>query len=108
LRIAQGEYDRTVAGVVSGAGGVRPGLLMGQAGTLAVGEHPVALTGRVYVLADTSAGPIQPGDFLTTAADPGHAMRVTDHDLAEGAILGKAMTGLENGQGLVLVLMALQ
>jgi len=108
LRVAQGAYDRTVAGVVSGAGGVRPGLIMGQSGTLAVGEHPVALTGRVYVLADASNGSIRAGDFLTTSAIAGHAMKVTDHDLAEGSILGKAMTRLEEGEGLVLVLMALQ
>jgi hypothetical protein len=31
-------------------------------------------------------------------------MKVVDHDRAQGAIIGKAMTGLESGQGLVLVL----
>jgi len=108
LRVAQGEYDRTVVGVVSGAGGVRPGLVMGQSGTVAAGEHPIALTGRVYVLADTSSGPIRPGDFLTTSSVPGHAMRVEDHYRAVGSVLGKAMTTLEEGQGLVLVVMALQ
>jgi len=108
LRITQGEYDRTVAGVVSGAGGVQPGMVMGQSGTLAAGEHPIALTGRVYVYADASSGPIRPGDFLTTSSVPGHAMRVTNHFRAVGSILGKAMTPLEDGRGLVLVLMALQ
>jgi hypothetical protein len=33
---------------------------------------------------------------------------VTDHSKAQGAILGKAMSGLDNGQGLVLVLVTLQ
>jgi len=108
LRVARQEYDRTVAGVVSGAGGVQPGMVMGQRGTLAAGDHPIALSGRVYVLADTSAGSIRPGDFLTTSSVPGHAMRVDDPLRAMGSVLGKAMTGLDEGRGLVLVLMALQ
>ena len=101
-------YQRTVAGVVSGAGGVRPGLLMGQQGTAADGAHPVALTGRVWTLCDASAGPIRPGDLLTTAPTAGHAMKVADHEKAQGAIVGKAMSKLEAGQGLVLVLVSLQ
>jgi len=108
LRLAHEEYDRMVAGVVSGAGGVQPGLVMGQKGTVATGGHPVALTGRVYVLADASNAPIHPGDLLTTSNVPGYAMRVADHDRAVGAILGKAMTGLEDGRGQILVLVALQ
>ncbi len=35
-------------------------------------------------------------------------MKVTDFTKAQGAILGKAMTSLEQGQGLVLVLVTLQ
>jgi hypothetical protein len=35
-------------------------------------------------------------------------MKVTDHAQAQGAILGKAMTSLEAGEGLVLVLVSLQ
>ena len=40
--------------------------------------------------------------------DPGHAMKVSDTAKAHGAILGKAMTTLEDGRGLVLVLVTLQ
>lgn len=108
LAVCSKPYDRTVAGVVSGAGGVRPGMLMGQRGSAADGEHPVALTGRVYVLADASNGPIQPGDLLTTSTTAGHAMKASDHAQAQGAILGKAMTSLSAGTGLVLVLVSLQ
>ena len=109
LVVSKKTYDRTVAGVISGAGGVKPGMLMGQKGTSADGEHPVAMTGRVYCRADASNAEIRPGDLLTTSQTPGHAMKVTDHDRANGAILGKAMTGLEAGEkGLVLVLVALQ
>ncbi len=108
LVVSQKAYDRTVAGIVSGAGGVKPGMLMGQQGTMADGEHPVALTGRVYCRADASNGAITPGDLLTTSDVAGHAMKVTDYDRAQGAILGKAMSSLEEGRGLVLVLVSLQ
>jgi hypothetical protein len=108
LVVSSKAYDRTVAGVISGAGGVKPGMLMGQAGTKADGKYPVALSGRVYCLADAAHGPIQPGDLLTTSDTPGHAMKVRDPTRAQGAIIGKAMTGLPSGRGLVLVLVALQ
>jgi hypothetical protein len=101
-------YDRTAAGVVSGAGGVKPGMLMGQKGTKADGRHPVALTGRVYCMVDASHGPIKPGDLITTSDTPGHGMKVEDHSRAQGAIIGKAMTPLASGKGLVLVLVSLQ
>ena len=81
---------------------------MGQPGTLADGEHLVALAGRVYCWVDASYGAIEPGDLLTTSDTPGHAMKVTDHAQAQGAILGKAMSSLEGGRGLVLVLVSLQ
>lgn len=108
LRIADKAYDRTVAGIISGAGGLQPGLTMQQPEVVQGETHPVALTGRVYVWADASFGAIQPGDLLTTSATPGHAMRVGDYALAQGAILGKAMSKLEAGKGLVLVLVSLQ
>jgi hypothetical protein len=72
------------------------------------GEYPVALTGRVYVWADASNGAIVPGDLLTTSDIPGHAMKVMDYEQAQGAILGKAMSSLETGTGLVLILVSLQ
>jgi hypothetical protein len=97
-----------VAGIISGAGGIQPGMLMGQEGTIANGKHPVALTGRVYCLVDASYGEVKPGDLLTTSPTLGHAMKVTDHDAGRGAIIGKAMTSMQDGKGLVLVLVSLQ
>ncbi|MFA9209905.1 MAG: hypothetical protein ACEQSN_17370, partial [Yersinia sp. (in: enterobacteria)] len=41
-------YDRRVAGIISGANGVNPGIALHQEGTLEGGQN-VALTGRVYV-----------------------------------------------------------
>lgn len=108
LRIADSAYDRTVAGVISGAGGINPGLTLQQEGSVAEGAYPVSLTGRVYVWADAAYGSIAPGDLLTTSDTPGHAMKVTDYERAKGAILGKAMGSLNQGKGLVLVLVTLQ
>ncbi len=109
LVLSSKAYDKTVAGVVSGAGGVKPGMLMSQAGTKADGKHPVALTGRVYCYVDAdAAGAIEPGDLLTTSATPGHGMKATDASRSHGTIIGKAMSSLEKGKGLVLVLVNLQ
>ena len=108
LALSDRAYDRRVAGVISGAGGVKPGMVMSQEGTLADGKHPVALSGRVYCWADAAYGAIEPGDLLTTAPTPGHAMKVTEPIKAHGATLGKAMTSLKEGRGLVLVLVTLQ
>ena len=109
LRLSDAAYDRTVAGIVSGAGGIHPGLTLSQDGSIATGEHPVALTGRVYAWVDADAnGPIRPGDMLTTSATPGHAMRATDPSRSFGSTIGKAMGSLERGKGLVLTLVNLQ
>jgi hypothetical protein len=108
LIVSDKAYDRCVAGIISGAGDIAPGIIMGQFGSVADGVYQVALTGRVYCWADASNGPIEPGDLLTTSDTPGHAMKITDYTRAQGAVIGKAMSSLESGQGLVLVLVSLQ
>ncbi|HLA80383.1 MAG TPA: hypothetical protein VJP78_01960 [Thermoleophilia bacterium] len=108
LVVSHEAHDRKVAGVISGAGHLAPGVLLGRVESKKNPGLPVALTGRVYCWAETSNGPIGPGDLLTTSRLPGHAMKVTDHRKAWGAILGKAMTELSQARGLVLVLLSLQ
>jgi hypothetical protein len=107
LRASDVPYDGKVAGVVSGAGGVQPGIHLGQDGVLD-GDVPVAMSGRVWVRSSAENGAIAPGDRLTTAALAGHAMKATDAARCDGAVLGKAMTALDDGTGLVLVLVNLQ
>ena len=107
LKASDRAYDTRVAGIVSGANGVNPGISLQQEGVLEGGQN-VALSGRVYVLADAAQGAIRPGDLLTTSDTPGHAMKVGDLTRAQGAILGKAMSSLKEGKGLVLVLVTLQ
>lgn len=108
LTLTRAPYDRKVADIVSGAGDLKAGIQLGGKLAQEPGHHPVALTGRVWCSADASERPIQPEDLLTSSATPGHAMAVTDHARAQGAIIGKAMTPLAEGKGLVLVLVSLQ
>lgn len=109
LIVSAADYDVKVAGVISGAGGVKPGMMMGQKGTSADGAQPVAITGRVYVKADATREAIRPGDLLTTSALPGHAMKAADAGRRAGAVIGKAMTPLAKGKtGEVLVLLGIQ
>jgi len=68
-----------------------------------VASQPMlALMGRVPVNATTENGPIRPGDLLTVASKPGYVMRCDQ--LKECAIIGKALEGLERGEGRILVL----
>jgi hypothetical protein len=107
LRVSRAAYSRRVAGVVSGAGGIPTGTILGNL----PGQEdapPIALTGRVWVRCDTTHGPITAGDLLTTSAVPGRAAKAADLAREHGAILGKAMTALTDETGLVLVLVCLQ
>jgi hypothetical protein len=109
MKVAGRAYDRTVAGIISGANGVNPGITLRQKGTVADGELPVASIGRVWCWCDADAnGSIEAGDMLTTSDTPGHAMKVTDFTHANGAVIGKAMSRLKSGRGLVLVLVSLK
>jgi hypothetical protein len=108
LRISRGAYNRRVAGVVSGAGDIPVGAVLGN---LPGHEDApaIALSGRVWVKCDATQHAIESGDLLTTAATAGHAMKVNDNAAATGATIGKAMSSLKQGEtGLVLVLVNLQ
>jgi hypothetical protein len=101
-------YDTRVAGVVSGAGDRRPGIVLGRhrdrSGTARV---PVALSGTVNCWVDATEAPVDVGDLLTTSPTLGHAMRATDRHRCFGAVIGKALDGLRSGIGTVPVLVTL-
>ncbi|HEX2296137.1 MAG TPA: hypothetical protein VHN37_12625, partial [Actinomycetota bacterium] len=100
-------YDRRVAGVLSGAGEYRPGIVLGrQAG--ATDRPAIALAGKVYCRVDATHGAVESGDLLVSSATPGHAMRATDAARWPGAVLGKALRPLHEGRGLVPILVTLQ
>ena len=105
LRPCERGYDKRVAGVVSGAGGYRPGVILDHHRRDGV---PVALIGKVWCKVDASRAPVEVGDLLTTSPTPGHAMKAEPQDNASGTVLGKAMGALEAGTGLVPILVTLQ
>jgi hypothetical protein len=107
LQSSSRPYDRRVAGVVSGAGSYRPGLVLDSQGT-SPGRRPVAMLGKVFCKADADLGPIDVGDLLTTSPTPGHAMAARDSGRMVGAVLGKALRPLPRGRGLIPILIALQ
>ena len=109
LIVSSKAHDKKVAGVISGANGIKPGMMMGHRNTIANGAMPVAITGRVYVLAEALHGAIEPGDMLTTSNVAGHAMKAGNAKKSGGAIIGKAMSGLKAGEkGMVLLLLSIQ
>jgi hypothetical protein len=107
LRQCREAYDKRVAGVLSGAGGRQPGIVLGRT-TATEARLPLALAGTVYCQVDASYATVQTGDLLTTSRTPGHAMKAFEAGgRAFGAILGKALRPLTAGQGLIPVLIAL-
>jgi hypothetical protein len=107
LRPSYKSYDRKVAGVISGAGDFRPGLILDRQSS-SEGRLPLALVGKVCCKVDAAYGPIEVGDLLTTSPTRGHAMKASDSAQAFGAVIGKALRPLESGCGLIPILVALQ
>ena len=106
LRPSTQAYDRRVAGVVSGAGSLKPAILLGRDGS-----HPVAatvaLTGKVFCKVDADYGPIEVGDLITSSPTEGHGMKAVDERRAFGAVLGKALRQLASGRGEIPILVCL-
>lgn len=100
-------YDPRVVGVISGAGGLSSGMVIGEREDSTT-DLPIAVAGQVYVRVSTKSRPIQVGDLLTSSDKLGLAMPVDDKIEAIGAIIGKALenyTPPEDGtEGLVRML----
>ena len=108
LRPSANAYDRKVAGVISGGGDCRPGIILDkrQSGS---SRMPIALVGKVHCKVDAQEySPIDVGDLLTTSPTPGHAMKADDPFKAFGAVIGKALRALDEGQDSIPILIALQ
>ena len=107
VRQSEEAYDKKVAGIISGAGEYRPGIILDRQ----ISDRArvaVALLGKVACKVDASYGAIEIGDLLTTSSTPGHAMKVCDPLRAFGTVIGKALSPLQEGTGLIPVLVALQ
>ena len=57
--------------------------------------------------ASTENGPIAPGDLLVASATPGHAMKASPNPPI-GTVIGKALEGLDEGTGVIRILVMLQ
>jgi hypothetical protein len=105
LRPCDEEYDKRVAGVVSGAGETKPAIILDQ-GRAEVGV-PLALNGKAHARVDADSGPIEVGDLLTTSSVNGHAMKAADATRSLGSLIGKALAPLPEGRGLIPILVSL-
>ena len=94
---SEGALQAQVAGIVSNTGA----FIIGTADN---GRRvPMALAGLVNIKATNESGPIEVGDLLVTATEPGHVMKY-DPDIHKGVltIVGMAMEPLEETSGKVL------
>ncbi|MBU4479367.1 MAG: hypothetical protein KKH34_09840 [Candidatus Omnitrophica bacterium] len=89
-------FDSRVAGIIS----TDPKLYMGDG----EGKLPLALAGIVACKASAENGAIKRGDLLVTSSLPGHAMRAESRDIKPGMVIGKALQALEQGKGMIFVL----
>ncbi len=97
------KHQASVVGVVS----TKPGYLSDLYRDLDQKEKiPLAVIGIVPVKVTAAGGPIRPGDMLTPSAIPGTAMR--SHRIIPGTVIGKAMEGLESGEGMIRMLVMLR
>jgi hypothetical protein len=98
-------YDRRVVGVVSGAGTLKPAIILGK-NMGAESKALLAISGRVFCRVDADFGPIEVGDLLTSSSTPGHAMRA-DPERAVGRVIGKSLGRIESGRGFIPILVSL-
>lgn len=107
LSLSQTPYSTLVAGIYS----TQPGVVASQHRVeegLPKDEVPLAVVGIVPCKVTTENGSIVPGDLLVTSSTPGHAMKGTDRGRMLGAVVGKALEPLQNGTGVIQVLVTLQ
>jgi hypothetical protein len=101
-------YQKTIIGVYS----TKPGFIAGNevdedGNPLDADKVPVAVVGVVPVKASLENGAIHPGDLLVASSTPGRAMKAGE-DAAIGTVIGKALESLEEGQGVIQMLVMLQ
>lgn len=101
------EYDKKVAGVVSGSGKYKPALILNKKDSIG-NRVPIALIGKVMCKVDAEFSSIETGDLLTTSPTPGHAMKVIDPIRGFGTVIGKAIGSLETGRDEIPILVTLQ
>ena len=95
---------RQVVGVISGAGGLSPGMVIGSRADESR-DLPVSMSGVIHVRVSAEAGAVEPGDLLVPSSVLGVGMRAADLGAAGGRVFGKALEPWSgSGEGLVLML----
>jgi hypothetical protein len=107
LKTSSMPYDKRVVGVVSGAGDFKPAVILDKKASQDK-RVPVAVVGKVYCKVDADESSINIGDILTTSSIPGRAMKAINHSKSFGAVIGKALSGVNSGKTLIPLLIALQ
>jgi hypothetical protein len=105
--LASAPYSTMVAGIYA----TKPGVLAtphAMDDPIAASEIPLAMVGIVPCKVTAENGPIHRGDLLVSSSTPGYAMRGTDRTRLVGAVVGKALGALEQGTGVIQVLVTLQ
>ena len=104
LATRDGIRPGSVVGVISGAGGFSPGMVIGSRADETT-DLPVSMAGVVHVRVSAEAGAVQPGDLLVPSSVAGVGMRSADPVAATGTIFGKALEPWSgDGEGLVMML----
>ncbi|HUG26471.1 hypothetical protein [Piscinibacter sp.] len=101
-------YDSRVVGVIAGAGKYRPGIIMDRREKSDERRKPISIMGKVSCRVDARLGTIRVGDMLTTSPTPGLAMKATDPMKAFGSVIGKALSSLDDGIGMVDMLITMR
>ena len=92
-----------VAGIILTSPGVILGNSFDEATDGWEDSRPVlAVTGRVPCKVTVENGPIKIGDLLVASSTPGVTMKGNPEE-SMGAVVGKAMEPLENGEGTIVV-----
>ncbi len=106
LTLATEPYSTRVAGIYS----TKPGVLATAhaLNQTANNEIPLAILGIVPCKVSAENGPIVAGDLLVSSSTPGHAMKGTDRSRMLGAVVGKALESMAEGNGVMEVLVTLQ
>jgi hypothetical protein len=98
-------YSAMVAGIYA----TKPGVVGRRAAvTKSADNIPMAMVGVVPTKVIAENGAIHRGDLLVTSSTPGFAMKGTDRNRMLGAVIGKAMGSLDQGTGVIEVLVTLQ
>ncbi len=98
-------YSTAVVGIYS----TKPGIVgRRQTGPKDPKEVPMAMIGIVPTKVIAENGAIHRGDLLVSSSSIGYAMKGTDRSRLTGAVIGKALGNLDNGEGVIEVVVTLQ